>query len=149
MRGEGKITRRLVAIAGGETVDTHAGNDVNTGDGVNVVLGEEGYVVLVEISRAKLRSNADDLLRAASSIRRVIEEVVRIVNLGDKVAAKADGVVRQHLRETDLVSEHIAMRIVPLVHLGAAGESIVIAPVKTANVRVPCRIFQRGCRAEI
>ena len=93
LRGEGEITRRLVAIAGGETVDAHAGNDVNTGDRMNVVLGKEGHVVLTEVSRAELRTFADDLLGAATSIRGIVEKVVRIINLGKKLTAEADGVV--------------------------------------------------------
>ena len=142
-----KITRCLIAIAGGETVDAHAGNDVDAGRRVNIVLGKEGYVVLLEVSRAELRSHTDDLLGTASSIRRIVEKVVRVINLVNEVAAKANRVVRQNLSEADLVAKHVAMRVVPLVHLGALAESIVVTPVKAANVRVPRRILQRGCWA--
>jgi hypothetical protein len=41
------------------------------------------------------------------------------------------------------------VRVIPLIDLGALAESIVIAPVKTANVRKPSGILKRAFGAQV
>ena len=68
---------------------------------MKVVLGEECYVVLLEVAGAELRACADDLLGAAASIGGIVEEVVRVIDLVNEVAAELDRVVRQDLGKPD------------------------------------------------
>jgi hypothetical protein len=111
---------------------------------MEIILRKEGSVVLLEAPRAKLGSNPDDLLSSVSSIVRIMEKIVRVIDLVDQVASETDRVQRQNLGKRDLVAKHVAVRIVPLVHLWAAVEGIVVAPVKTANVIVPGRVLERA-----
>ena len=62
----------------------------------------------------------------------------------NEVAAEIDRIEREDFGHPDFVPKDVAVRVVPLVHLGALAQSIVIAPVKTANVREPGRILKRG-----
>ena len=69
---------------------------------------------------------------------------MRVIDLVNEVAAELDSVERENLGKPDLVAKHVAVRVVPLVHLCALGKSILVAAVKTANVRVPGRILERA-----
>src|SRR5271156_5209328 len=75
--GEAEVTLRLIAVTGGETDHTHSGNDVDLWNGMKIVLGVKGHVVLLEVARAELPTYTDDLARAASSIGGIIEIVAR------------------------------------------------------------------------
>lgn len=88
-RGEGEVTRRLIAVAGREPIHAYTGNDVNLQNWLDIVLGKEGYIALQEVAGAELRACADDLLSAASSIDGIVEEVMRVIDLSNPGVATA------------------------------------------------------------
>jgi hypothetical protein len=60
-----------------------------------------------------------------------------VIDLVKEVAAEFHRIEREFLGHAHFIPKDVAVRVILLVHLGAFAESIVIAPVKTANVRVP------------
>jgi hypothetical protein len=64
-----------------------------------------------------------------------------------KIAAECDGVPTQDFRQTDIVSEDVAVGIIKLVNLSgaaAAWQKVVVAPMQSADVVIPGHVLERG-----